>query len=333
MLWIEKYRPRTFDDIIGQYQVVDRLRTFARSGSVPHLLFTGPPGTGKSVSIECLSRSLYGDHWRENAPLFQAGDFFSLGKQYLEQDERYAHLYHKDQSLVSNFKYIIKWYASQRPLDAEFKLMVFDDAAALSREAQQALRRIMERFSRTCRFVYCTPHPTGLIPAISSRCLPFFCGPIPDDLIVTRLKEILLADESRGGSICSDDQLDLIVQAAHGDLRRATMLLQVAVESRHPFDLTLFLSGESSMVAAAAFMAMRSGDLPSAIRRIESLMIEYGLSSREVLRELRAIARREYNDPRIAVAIGETDYIIGHCNNEYIQLNMLSARIIQEIFS
>lgn len=332
MLWIEKYRPRTFEDIIGQDPVVDRLRSFARTRSVPHLLFTGPPGTGKSICVECLSRSLYADNWRENAPLFQAGDFFSLGKQYLQQDERYAHLYQKDQSLLSNFKYIVKWYASQRPLDTEFKLIVIDDAAALSREAQQALRRIMERFSRTCRFVYCTPHPTGLIPAISSRCLPFFCGPIPDDLVFARLKSIL-SEESRRDSVCSDDQVDLIVQAARGDLRRATMLLQVAVESGQPFDLTLFSRSESGMVAAAAFMAMRSGDLQSANRRLESLMIEYGLSSREVLRELRGIVRREYNDPRIAAAIGETDYIIGHCNNEYIQLNMLSARIIQEIFS
>lgn len=332
MLWIEKYRPRTFEDIIGQDRVVDRLRSFARTRSVPHLLFTGPPGTGKSICVECLSRSLYADYWRENAPLFQAGDFFSLGKQYLQQDERYAHLYQKDQSLLSNFKYIVKWYASQRPLDTEFKMIVIDDAAALSREAQQALRRIMERFSRTCRFVYCTPHPTGLIPAISSRCFPFFCGPVPDDLVVGRLKSIL-REESRRDSVCSDDQIDLIVQAAKGDLRRATMLLQVAVESGQPFDLTLFSRSESGMVAAAAFMAMRSGDLQSANRRLESLMIEYGLSSREVLRELRGIVRREYNDPRIAAAIGETDYIIGHCNNEYIQLNMLSARIIQEIFS
>jgi replication factor C small subunit len=332
MLWIEKYRPRTFEDIIGQDPVVDRLRSFARTRNVPHLLFTGPPGTGKSICVECLSRSLYGDNWRENTALFQAGDFFSLGKLYLQQDERYAHLYQKDQSLLSNFKYILKWYASQRPLDAEFKLIVVDDAAALSREAQQALRRIMERFSRTCRFVYCTPHPTGLIPAISSRCFPFFCGPIPDDLVFTRLK-FILREESRKDSVCSDDQIDMIVQAARGDLRRATMLLQVAVESGQPFDLTLFSRSESGMVAAAAFMAMRSGDLQSANRRLESLMIEYGLSSREVLRELREIVRREYNDPRIAAAIGETDYIIGHCNNEYIQLNMLSARIIQEIFS
>ncbi len=332
MLWIEKYRPRTFEDIIGQDPVVDRLRSFARTRSVPHLLFTGPPGTGKSICVECLSRSLYADNWCENAPLFQAGDFFSLGKQYLQQDERYAHLYQKDQSLLSNFKYIVKWYASQRPLDTEFKLIVIDDAAALSREAQQALRRIMERFSRTCRFVYCTPHPTGLIPAISSRCFPFFCGPIPENLVFARLKSIL-NEESRRDSVCSDDQVDLIVQAARGDLRRATMLLQVAVESGQPFDLTLFSRSESGMLAAAAFMAMRSGDLQSANRRLESLMIEYGLSSREVLRELRGIVRREYNDPRIAAAIGETDYIIGHCNNEYIQLNMLSARIIQEIFS
>lgn len=332
MLWIERYRPVSFAGIIGQEQVVDRLASFARTATVPHLLFTGPPGTGKSVSIECLARALYGDQWIANTPVFQSGDVFSLGKQYLEQDERYAHLYRKDQSLVTNFKYIVRSYASQRPLDAAFKLMVFEEAEALTRDAQQALRRTMERYSRTCRFIYCTPHPGSLIPAISSRCLPFFCGPIPDEQVSLRLREILVCEGIPDGR-CTTDQLDLIVQAARGDLRRATMLLQVAVESAQPLEQTLNAQTESSLVAHAAFLAMRTGDLEAASRRLESLMIEYGLSSREVLRELKMMAKREYNDPRIAAAIGDADSIIGHCNNEYIQLNMLSARIIREVFS
>lgn len=332
MLWIEKYRPVSFSGIVGQEQVIERLASFARTGNVPHLLVTGPSGTGKSTAIECLARGLYGDHWLANTPVFQAGDVFSLGKQYLEKDDRYVHLYRKDESLVSNFKYIVREYASQRPLDAAFKLMVFEEAEALTREAQQALRRTMERFSRTCRFIFCTPHPAGLIPAIRSRCLPCFFAPIPDDRISGRLREIL-ASEGLSGGRCTQDQVDLIVQTSRGDLRHATMLLQLAVESGRPLEQVLNTQTESSLVTHAAFIAMRTGDQAAAGRRLEALMIEYGLTSREVLRELSMEVRREYNDPRIIAALGDADFLIGHCNNEYIQLNTLGARIIREVFS
>ena len=110
------------------------------------------------------------------------------------------------------------------------------------------------------------------------------------------------------------------------------MLLQVAAESGEPFDLAKFRETETGMVAAAIYSAIAAGDGISANRRIESLMIEYGLSAGEVLKELRKVLKREYNDPRIACALADTDYLIGHCNNEYIQLNALAARIIDEVF-
>ena len=121
MLWIEKYRPEILTDILGQDPVIHRLSSFAVSGTIPHLILTGPHGTGKSAAIECFAKMLYKENWELNTSVFQTADLFSLGKAYLEQDDRYSHLYQKNQSLITNFKYIIKWYASLRPLDAEFK--------------------------------------------------------------------------------------------------------------------------------------------------------------------------------------------------------------------
>ena len=115
-------------------------------------------------------------------------------------------------------------------------------------------------------------------------------------------------------------------------MRRAIMLLQVAAESGEPFDLTRFRESETEMVAQAVCTAIIDGDLQGANRRIESLIIEYGLSANEVLRELRKVMKREYNDPRIAEEIGTADYLIGHCNNEFIQLNALAAKLIDEVF-
>ena len=332
MLWIEKYRPVTFQEIIGQDNAVELLETFAGTMNLPHLLLTGPHGTGKTVGVECLARAMYGDRFPENLTVIQAGDLFEQGKKYLEENERYIHIYRKDQSLLNNFKNIIRWYSSIPPLDSAFRMMVFEGASALTRESQQGLRRIMERYSGTCRFIFITGQPSGIIPAIRSRCLPLFFSPLPEDLILARLRAITRA-ENISSDVCPDDTLDLIAQAACGDLRKAIMLLQISVESSEPPDLLRWSQSETGQVAGAVFSAIESGDMQAAVRRIETLMIEYGLSSREVLLELRNVTKREFNDPRISRALGETDYLLGHCNNEYLQLNALVLKIRREVFS
>lgn len=268
MLWTEKYRPCTFLEILGQEPVVQHLSSFATSGTLPHLILTGPHGTGKSTAVRCLAKALYGDDWELNTSVFPVADLFSQGKSFLEQDDRYTHIYQKNQSLIVNFKYILKWYASMRPLDAEFKLMVFEDAHALTRDAQQALRRIMERTSTTCRFVFTTTNPSAIIPAISSRCLPLFFAPLSQDKTLGHLMDIRTR-ESTGSPACTEDDLDLIVQAAAGDLRRAILLLQAALQYGRCDDLLTHTTSETGTVASQALNTLREGDVRGAVRRME----------------------------------------------------------------
>lgn len=331
MLWIEKYRPYAFTEILGQDPVVQHLSKFTASGTLPHLILTGPHGTGKSTAVGCVARALYHDNWELNTSIFSVSDVFSQGKSFLEQDDRYAHIYQKNQSLIANFKYILKWYASMRPLDAEFKLMVFEDAHALSREAQQALRRIMERTSKTCRFIFTTTNPSAIIPAISSRCLPLFFAPLCQDVVLNHLLDIR-AKEAAGSPKCTDDDIDLIVQAAAGDMRRAILLLQAALQSGRCEDLLTHTSSENATILSQALNALRDGDVRGAIRRMESLMIDYGLSGSEVLYEARTIVQREYNHPALAIALADTEYRLLHANNEYIQLGAFATGI-RDVFS
>lgn len=333
MLWTEKYRPQTLEDIIGQEQVISHLTLFAQTGSVPHLMLTGQHGTGKTSAIECLAKHLYGENWQMNTSIFQTADLFLQGKTYLEQDERYAHLYQKQASLLTNFKYIIKSYSAMRPLDAEFKLMVFEDAHTLSREAQQALRRIMERTSSTCRFILSTTTPSAIIPAISSRCLPLFFVPIESGVMQRHLTAIR-DKESRGYGMhpCDRDHLELIVQASRGDLRRAIMLLQLAMRSGKKGDLAAMAQSETGNITAAALVAVRGGNIRTAAKKLESLMIDYGLSAREVLSEMRITARREYNHPKFVIELADADIRIGHCNNEFVQIESFIAEI-RDVFT
>jgi replication factor C small subunit len=329
MLWIEKYRPQNCEDLIGQDPVAGHIGSFAASGSIPHLLLAGPHGTGKTAALECLARRLYPENWQVNTTIIPTTDLFSGGKNYLAQDERFSHLYQKDASLITNFKHVVKWYASLQPLDAPFKLVVFDDAAALNRDAQQALRRIMERYSATCRFVFITTRPSALIPAITSRCLLLSFLPISGDLVVRHLRSILVR-EAPSRRISSED-LELIAKASRGDLRMATMLAQLVAESRTPTDIAEITESETRNVAASVLSSLRKGELAPATKCIESLLIDYGLSGAEVLADLRRVIQRDYNDPRLAILLAETDSAIARGGNEFIQLNALLATALSEV--
>jgi len=331
MLWIERYRPKEFEEILGQDPSVSLLSSFAEMKNVPHLILTGPHGTGKSVAVECFAKKLYGENWELNTTRFPTADLFSQGKAFLEQDDRYSHLYQKSQSLINNFKYIIKWYASLRPLDTEFKLMIFEDAHALTLDAQQALRRIMERSSGTCRFIFTTTNQSSIIPAISSRCLPLFFGPVDQTVMINHLHAIR-ADQPPEKQGCSDDEMDLIVQAARGDMRRAILLLQVALETGKCNNLFEIDQSETATVSASAIKAIKEGDIRGAIRRLESLMIDYGLSGNEVLEQIRIITRREYNHPEIAIALADADQRMRHSNNEFVQIGAFTTKV-QKVFS
>jgi len=331
MLWIERYRPEKLNDILGQDPVIRHLSSFAASRTVPHLVLTGPHGTGKSAAIECFAKALYQENWELNTSVFQTADLFLQGKAYLEQDDRYIHLYEKSQSLITNFKYIIKWYASLRPLDAEFKLMVFEDAHALTRDAQQALRRIMERASSTCRFVFSTTNQSALIPPVTSRCLPLFFSPLDQDIMLCHLRTIRERENFATHS-CSDDDLELITHASQGDMRRAILLLQAALETGRCQDLFAIAQSETANIAASAIEALKNGDVHSAIRRLESLMIDYGLSGSEVFLEIRTVVRREYNDPSLAIALADAEYRIHHANNEFVQMGAFTSGI-REVFT
>ena len=189
----------------------------------------------------------------------------------------------------------------------------------------------MERTSSTCRFVLTTTNPSAIIPAIASRCLPLFFGPVDEAVMLAGLRQVMAA-ESASARPCSEDDLELIVQAAGGDMRRALLLLQVAAETGRCQDLLGVAESESATFAASAVAALKSGDTRGATRRLESLMIDSGLSGSEVIMELRSVIKREYNHPRLAIALADAEYKLKHANNEFIQIGALTTGI-QEIFS
>jgi replication factor C small subunit len=331
MLWIEKYRPKSLGEVAGQEQAVRHLRRFASERSVPHLLITGPHGTGKSAAVEGLARALYGDGWAGNTTVLDCPALFQGGKASLAADERFAHLFRKDEGLSWNFKRIVGWYASIRPLEAGFKLLVLDGAHNLPREIQQALRRTLERYSATCRFILVTTNPSGIIPAIGSRCLPLPFAPVPGPVALAVLGAILDA-EAPGRRQDLGEEVELIVHASGGDLRKATLLLQVLVESGKGAGAAEIATSETANVALQLVRAMRARDFPLAQKTAESLLIDYGLTGREALREIHRAVKQEYHDPGIVRILADADHALGHAGNDFVQVNAMIARVIAEVF-
>ena len=151
-IWTEKYRPVSFDEIVGQQEIIKRTRSLVQSLNIPHLLFAGSAGIGKSTLALIIVKELFKENWREN--------FFELNA--------------SDERGIDVVRQKVKDFARTKALGkVPFKVIFLDEADALTREAQQALRRTMENYTNTCRFIMSCNYSSKIIDPIQSRCVVF----------------------------------------------------------------------------------------------------------------------------------------------------------------
>src|SRR5660397_34443 len=202
-IWIEKYRPKKLDDVVGQVEVIKRLKSYVQSRNLPHLLFSGPPGVGKTASAICVARELFGDDWLNN----------------------FTELNASDERGIDVVRTKIKNFARTAPLgEAEFKIIFLDEADALTSDAQSALRRTMEKYTSSCRFILSCNYSSKIIEPIQSRCAVFRFRQLKEKDIKLYLTRIAKSEKID----LSDDAADALVHVAAGDMRKAVNSLQVA---------------------------------------------------------------------------------------------------------
>jgi replication factor C subunit 3/5 len=201
LLWIEKYRPQDLTEIIGQDKTINLLDKMIDNGSLPHLILNGKSGTGKTSTIMSLINKLYGNNKVFNVIKLDASDDRGINT---VRDE-------------------IKGFAEKITIfNKGIKLIILDEADAMTFDAQFALRRIMETYSDTTRFCFICNYDNKIIPAIKARCLNLRFQPINKDIIKQKLKNICVNEKIKH----STQSIDTISNICNGDLRKAINLLQ-----------------------------------------------------------------------------------------------------------
>ncbi len=301
-IWTEKYRPKKLSEVVGQKEVVEKLKAFVKNKSMPHLLFAGPAGVGKTTCALAIARELYGENWKAN--------FLELNA--------------SDERGIDTIRTKVKEFARTLPIgDVPFKIILLDEADALTRDAQQALRRMMEKYTDTCRFILNCNYSSKIIPPIQSRCAIFRFSPLSKKDVEEYVKRIEKGEKIK----LSKEALDALYEVSEGDLRRLTNILQsVASVSKKITPKEIFeISGVVLPEEVEPLIkAAEKGEIDKVKKTLLEIMYKKGLSGLDLVKliakyiwELKIDNKKKIE---LMEAIGETEYRIVEGGDDFIQI-------------
>lgn len=310
IIWTEKYRPKTFDEVKGQQEIISKLQAFVKQRNIPHLLFAGPAGVGKSTLALVIARTFFGENWRDN--------FLELNS--------------SDERGIDVVRVKVKDFARTRALgDVPFKIIFLDECDALTREAQQALRRTMENYTSTCRFILAANYSSKIIDPIQSRCAVFRFKPLEGDQVVKLIDQV---SKTEGFQI-DEKAKQALITVADGDCRRVQNILQ----SCAALSKTITQEQVFSLASVAApdevkqvLMTALKGDFLTARSKLLDVMLRYGLSGIDAVKQIQQEVWNLEVDNRKKVNLidkcGEIEFRIVEGADEFIQLEALLAQFV-----
>jgi replication factor C small subunit len=311
-IWIEKYRPKFLNDIVGQDEIIERLNAYVKIKNVPHLIFSGPAGTGKTSSALALSRELFGETWKQN--------FIELNA--------------SDERGINIIRGKIKNFARTAPIGQnQFKIIFLDEADSLTIDAQAALRRTIEKYSHICRFILSVNYSSKIIEPIQSRCTIFRFGQIKPDSIKKYLEKIAEEENLE----ITQDGFETLIFVSKGDLRKAINILQVGATINKKITAEILYETSSTAKPEDVKLLINSalsGDFMKSRNKLYDLLLKYGLSGEDLIKQIHQtifdLTISDTSKVKLIEKTGEAEFRLVEGCNDHIQLEALLAQFALE---
>jgi replication factor C small subunit len=307
-MWVEKYRPEKISSIINQKEVIGSLKSLLKNTSeMPHLMFSGSAGVGKTTTAICLAREILGDHWKDHTLELNASDERGIN---MVRDR-------------------VKKFARFSGLGTKipFKIIILDEADEMTSDAQTALRRIIEDTARYCRFILIANNISKIIEPLQSRCAVFKFTRISEDEIISHLEEICKKEKIK----FEQKGLKIIYDYSEGDMRHSINILQATA--------SLGVVSESNVKSSAGLSKVSdvgdilklaiAGKLSEARNKMIEIIKVYGMSESDFLKYLNeeSYKIKTTKIDEILESIAKYDYRLIVGANPEIQLSALLAEL------